>query len=111
MGHGYRSGGVAVKVGAAEGAILPKILTAIWLAACTAVALAALVFAAIVAFRDGPIDPDWPLLGVALGATVPPLIAAWYSLRRGGWLVAVALGALPVVLVVYAISQIRIRMF
>jgi len=102
---------VAVKVGATEGSILAKTLTAVWLALCTVVGLAAMVFVTMVTFRDGPLEADWPVLGVGLAAVVLPLVGAWFASRRGWWLAAMALGAVPVVLVCYAISQFRIRMF
>ncbi len=111
MGAGYRSGGVAVKVQAAEGLSVAKTLAAIWLALCTLVGLATMVFATMVTFRDGPLEADWPVLGVGLASTVLPLVGAWFALRRGWWPAAMALGAVPVVLVCYAISQFRIRMF
>jgi hypothetical protein len=88
-----------------------KVLAAIWLGACAVFGLAVLVFALQVTFRDGPVGAEWSALGMALGVVVLPLAIAWGLFRRGWWLAAMALGVAPVVLVVYAISQIRIRMF
>ncbi|HEX7758976.1 MAG TPA: hypothetical protein VF459_05715 [Caulobacteraceae bacterium] len=88
-----------------------KALATVWLVLCSLFCGAVLVFLWQVAAKDGPLDLDWMLMLVGLAALGLPMAGAWFALRRRWFLPAMVLGVLPVGLVVFLVSQIRIRMF
>jgi hypothetical protein len=91
--------------------MMAKALATIWLGLCSLFCGGAMVFVWMVASRDGLLGMDWPVLGFGLVALVLPTALAWWALRRGWRLAAMAVAAAPVGLVVYLLATFHLKMF